>query len=121
MNYTTLKLGGKERGAKLGIGYLKFLTESKKMTLNEVFKSINGADAYIIVPEFIYYSILFNDKRANAIVDYTLDDVIEWIDESGGVNSTAWKVFMECFTESITMQEDVESGKKKPQKEVAKV
>ncbi len=122
MNYITLKLGGKDRGAKLGLAYLKHLTDVYKCSLDDVFKKLNGMDSVLILPEFIYYSIMLNDKKAGRPVDYSTDDVIEWLDEAGGIKSDAWIKFQESFVSSFTAEptEDAESvieeGKKEPLK-----
>lgn len=118
MNYVKLKLGGKERGAKLGIGYLRYLTQEKKMTLDEVLASLNGAQSVLELPEFIFLSIKYNDSKANNAIDYTIDDVFDWLDEAGGVKSEAWLSFLEAFVASVKTDEEL--GKTKPQKAGAK-
>lgn len=125
MNYAKLKLGGKDRGIKLGIGYLKHLTEVYKCPLEDVFAKLNGMQAVLVMPEFIYHSLVLNDNKASRNIDYTVDDVIEWLDEAGGIQSEAWKLFQESFKKSVTIDEeiveDVKEGKNMPQEVVAQV
>lgn len=116
MNYTELDLGGKKRGAKLGIGYLKYVTDIKKITLDELFKSIDGSAAILIIPELIYLSLAYNSKRKKEAFDYTEEDVFDWIDEAGGVTSPVYQSFTNAFTESL----GTDLGKETPQKKVAK-
>lgn len=117
MNYIKLKLGGKERGAKLGIGYLKHLTEVYKLSLDDIFKKIQGSQSILIIPEFIFYSLSLNDKKANNKIDYTIDDIIEWLDEAGGIKSDAWVLFQESLLESVGVDPIIidSEGKNKPQ------
>lgn len=116
MNYTELELGGKKRGAKLGIGFLKNVTDAKNISLDELFKSIEGSNALLIVPELIYYSLAYNAKRKNESFEYSIDDIFEWIDEAGGVSSDVYQNFLNAFTQSL----GADLGKEKPQKKVAK-
>lgn len=116
MNYIELDLGGKKRGAKLGIGYLKNVTETKKMTLDEVFKSVDGSGAILVIPELIYLSLSYNAKRKKEVFDYTEEDVFDWIDEAGGVTSSVYQEFTTAFTESL----GADVGKTQPQKKEAK-
>lgn len=116
MNYIELELGGKKRGAKLGLGFLRTVTESKKITIEELFKSIEGSTAVFFITELIYHSFAYNCKRKGQDVDFDLDDVFDWIDESGGVSSEAYKKFLEALFASI----GVDLGKEVPQKRVAK-
>lgn len=116
MNYIELDLGGKKRGAKLGIGYLKSVTDTKKMTLDEVFKSVEGSGAILVIPELIYLSLAYNAKRKKEIFEYTEEDVFDWIDEAGGVSSNVYQEFISAFTSSL----GADLGKTQPQSKVAK-
>lgn len=116
MNYIELELGGKKRGAKLGIGYLKNVTEVKKMNLDELFKSVEGSAAIVVIPELIYLSLAYNAKRKSEKFDYSEEDVFDWIDEAGGVTSSVYQEFITAFTESL----GADVGKTQPQAKVAK-
>jgi hypothetical protein len=89
MNYIELDLGGKKRGAKLGVGYLRSVTETKEITLDELFSMLkdSGSQALFLIPELIFLSLSYNCKRKKEDVDFDIDDVFEWIDYAGGVNS----------------------------------
>lgn len=115
MNYLELEIGGQKRGAKLGIGFLKTVTETKKISLDELFKSIEGSNALLIIPELIFHSLAYNAKRKNEDFKHTLDDVFDWIDEAGGVSSDVYQAFITAFTESL----GADLGKEKPQTKVA--
>ena len=115
MNYVELDLGGKKRGAKLGIGYLRHVTEVKKISLDELFKSIEGLNAVLLIPELIYLSLSYNASRKKEKFEYTSDDVFDWIDDAGGVKGDACQTFINAFTESL----GADLGKEKPHTKVA--
>lgn len=117
MNYTELDLGGKKRGAKLGIGFLKSVTDAKNITLDELFNMLkdSGSQALFFIPELIFLSLAYNCKRKKEELDFDQDDVFDWIDEAGGVNSDIYKTFTEALTQSL----GVDLGKEKPQKKEA--
>lgn len=117
MNYIELEIGGKKRGLKLGLGYLKHVTASKKISLDEFFKllSESGSEALLLVPELIFLSLEYNYKRKKETLDFDQEDVFDWIDDAGGVNSEVYKTFMESLTQSL----GTDLGKETPQKKVA--
>lgn len=122
MNYVELDLGGKKRGAKLGIGYLRFVTDEKGITLDEFFKTFQemasgkNLEMLYTVIDLLYKSLLYNCKRKREEPDFDYDDVLEWIDDDGGFNSDVYKVFME----SLTLSFGADLGKNQPQKKGAK-
>lgn len=112
MNYIELDLGKKKRGAKLGIGYLRHVTESKKISLDELFKSIEGLNAVLLIPELIYLSLSYNATRKKEKFEYSLDDIFDWIDDDGGVKGDECQKFINAFTQSL----GADVGKTTPQK-----
>lgn len=117
MNYTKINIGGKERGAKLGLGFLEKITKGEGVSLQELFTKFEQ-DVLFFLPKMIYYSVLYNDERAGNKVDYTLDDAFDWIDEIG-INSDPVMAFIEAFKQSIEVHFVEKGGKPKPQKKVA--
>lgn len=117
MNYTQLELGGEARGFKFGIGFLRTVTESKKITLDELFKQFSsaGMDSVFLITELMYYSLICNLKSKKEEINITLEDVEDWIDKDGGFNSPVYGKFSEALSASLT----VDLGKETPQKEVA--
>lgn len=118
MNYVELNLGDKKRGAKLGIGFLRYVTTEKKITLDEFFKLLEspGTQALFILPELIFFSLAYNCKRAKKEIDFDLDDVFEWIDEDGGAKSDVLAFFVKSLHESL----GTDLGKTEPQAKEAK-
>lgn len=118
MNYITLKLNEKEWGAKLGLGYLRYLDAEAGIKIEEIDDLMKGAKSLIGVPKLIYYSIKYNCKKSKVTFNFTEEDVFDWIDDDGGLASPSIVDFINAFTASLT----VDLGKKTPQKkEVAKV
>ena len=117
MNYLELEIGGEKRGLKLGLGYLKHVTDAKKIKLDELFTLLrdSGAEALFLVPELIFLSLEYNYKRKKEAPEFDQDDVFDWIDDAGGVNSDIYKTFMESLTQSL----GTDMGKETPQKKVA--
>lgn len=118
MNYLELEIGKQKRGLKLGLGYLKHVTNTKGITLDELFNLLKdaGSEALFLIPELIFLSLEYNCKREKETPDFEQEDVFDWIDDEGGVNSTIYKTFMESLTESL----GTDLGKDKPQTKVAK-
>lgn len=114
-NYIELDLGGKKRGAKLGLLILKKTCEAKKIMPDELFKMLEGNNALFTIPELLFQSLKFNAEKKKEAFDYTVDDVFEWIDESGGVQSTVFQDYVEALMASL----GVDLGKETPQKKVA--
>ena len=116
MNYVELDLGGKKRGAKLGTLVLRRVCESKKMTPDELFQALQGTGAIFAIPELIYHSLVFNCDKKGEKADFSEEDVFDWIDAVGGINSTVYQTYLDALTKSLGF----DMGKEEPQKKVAK-
>ena len=117
MNYIELELGGEKRGAKLGIGYLRFVTNEKKITLDEFFNSFQSMaedqnpESIFTIIELIYLSLVYNCKRKKEDPNFDTDDVFDWIDEDGGFKSSVYQKFVQALTASF----GVDMGKNQPE------
>lgn len=123
MNYIELDLGGKKRGAKLGIGYLRFATNEKKITLDDFFVSFKkmaedtSPEAIYMIIDLIYLSLIYNCKRKKEDPNFDIDDVFDWIDEDGGFKSKVYNDFINALMTSF----GTDVGKNQPEeKEPAK-
>ncbi|WP_312306231.1 hypothetical protein [Chryseobacterium sp.] len=123
-NYIKLHIGGKERGLKVGLGFLQQYTEQEKVTLNELIDKFTS-DAFFTIPKMLFHSLSFNDKLAGNPIDYTLDNVFDWVDEIG-LQSEQIALYCTTFAESIKVHlpkaesDEASEGKKAPQKKGAK-
>lgn len=127
--YIKLNIGGKERGLKFGIGFLQQFTEQENMSITDMLVKFE-TDSFLTVPKMIYHSLSYNDKLAGNSIDYTVNDVYDWVDDLGIQSETVTR-YCETFLESIKVhfpqlepkegEEDPnQEGKKKPQKKGTK-
>jgi hypothetical protein len=101
MNKINLKIGGKYRDFHFGIGFIGLFLESTGIKMSEIDEKIKQ-NPFKLIPEMMYYSALFADKRANNEVDYDAYDVAEWIDLEGGINGNIVVEFTTAFFNSLT-------------------
>lgn len=97
MKKITLNIGGKDREFHFGIGFMGLFLESSGLKITELTKIDENPFKYD--PILIYSSAVFALQRKGEKADFSLYDVIDWIDESDG---TAVKEFKNAFIESMT-------------------
>ena len=131
MNYVKLFIGGAERGAKLGIGFLEKVMKGEDISLQTLFSKIE-VEAFTFLPKLLFYALSYNCERAGEKVDFKLGDVFDWTDEIG-INSEEYMKFQVAFYNSIKThlpQESQESintavkeieGKMKPHTKSGKI
>lgn len=101
MNYLKLNIGGKERGAKLGLGFLTKIQEVTNMNLDEINKSI-VEDSLKVAPKLIYESLLFNCERSKEEPDFDFYDVCDWLSEDAITSENGnIMIFIKAYFESI--------------------
>jgi hypothetical protein len=69
-----------------------------------------------MVPQMMYYSLLYAYERAGKTIDFTIDDIYDWIDENGGIDKGVfWNDFLIAFGKSMNQDvpELLEADKKK--------
>lgn len=111
-------LGGKEFTFWLGLGFLSaFLKESK--TTIETFDKALSENPFDLIPTMVFCAIKYGYDRVGAELDFTKFEVVEWIDESGGVSGDFVVLFLKKFSEAMTNPNEKETTKAKskaPQK-----
>lgn len=124
MNYIKLNIGGKERGAKLGLGFLDRVQKEEGLTFDEVLNKAN-------TPTLLFHSLAYNVERSGEKLDFNKHDVYDWLDEIG-LQSPVISEFQIAFFNSLKTHLDAEGqkaitkvvaeleGKTTPQKKVAK-
>jgi hypothetical protein len=100
MNKITLNLGGKDREFHFGIGFIGLFLEKSGIQMAEIDTKIKE-NPFKLIPEMMYYSTLFADKRNNKEVDYDAYDMAEWIDEADGINGKEVIEFTTAFFQSL--------------------
>lgn len=118
MNYVKLNLGGKERTAKLGLGFMQNVLTSENIDLQMMFEKFEK-DTLFFVPKLLFYSLAFNNEVSGEKVDFTLNTVFDWVDEIGILNEEIVN-FTNAFANSIKVHFPQDEGKTTPQKKVAK-
>ncbi len=109
-------LGGKEFKFWLGLGFLSSFLKESKTTL-ETFNTALGENPFELVPLMVYCSIKYGYDRVGADLDFTKFEVVEWIDDEGGVASEFVEKFLKHFTAAMAdpnESKEVSKGKEKP-------
>lgn len=122
MNYIKLNLGGRERGAKLGLGFLTKIQEVLNMNLDEINQEISK-DIFKMTPTIIYQSLIFNCERAKETPDFDFYDVCDWISgEAFSSENGVVKTFYKAYFDSISVllpEAGIGEGKKTLPKKVS--
>lgn len=112
------KIGGKERGFKIGLGFLEKISIGEKLSIQEVFDKFQN-DTFFFIPKMLFYSTLYFDERLGNSVDYTIDSIYDWVDEIG-INDPNIARFSHNVIESIKVHIPKSEGKPEPQKKIAR-
>lgn len=122
MNYINLTLGGKERGAKVGLQFLGELQRGENLSTEEILNLFTTPQIDVL-PKYLYYSLVTNCNIKREEVDFTMQDVYDWVDEDGAsVGSEIIKyqgVLMESIRKAFIPKDAIEEGKQKPTKKVS--
>ena len=92
----------------LGLGFLNELVNGtgKKLT------DFEGMDDALLIPLLMYYSRLYACKRLGVIVDFTQEDIFDYIDENGGVGGQLFADFSQAYIKAMTQDVPVSDKKK---------
>lgn len=120
MNYLKLNIGGKERGAKLGLLFLENAQKGENMNIQELFNELQQRSIFF-APKLLHYALLTNCQLNGETPDFNLSDVYDWIEEDGLGQDKAIFTFTNAFTENITklFPPTTEEGKGKLPKKVS--
>ncbi len=101
MNYLKLNLGGKERGAKLGLLFLENAQKAENKDVVGLFTEFQQRSIFF-APKLLYYALQTNCEMNGEIQDFTIENVYDWIEEDG-INKPdgAMMTFINAFTESV--------------------
>jgi len=81
MKQITLNLGGKDRLCHFGFGFIGNLLDAHKISYTD-FDVERNANPFKWMPIMIFHSMEYALLREDKEVDFTLKNVIEWIDET---------------------------------------
>lgn len=92
-----------------GIGFLSELIEGTGMNLSD----LGTQDDTILMPKLMYYSNLYAKKRNDIAMDFTMNDLHDFIDDNGGVGGKFWIDFKIAFQEAMFKDVPTDDNKKK--------
>lgn len=92
-----------------GIGFLNELLDGTGLRLDEL---STQADA-VLIPKMMYFSLAYSYKKKGMVIDFTMYDVNDWIDENGGIGGDFWNNFQKAFNDSMYKDVPVDDSKKK--------
>ena len=97
---------------RLGIGFLNRLIDGTEKDLAAIWDEIIKNPA-VIIPQMIYYSLVYSYERQGKELDFTIHDVYDWIDENGGINGKFSNDYQSAFVQSMNQDVPVDESKKK--------
>lgn len=92
-----------------GIGFLNELLDGTGLKLDE----LSTQSDEVLMPKIIFYSRLYATKRVGKVVDFTLYDIYDLIEDNGGIGGKFWFDFKIAFNESMFKDVPVDTDKKK--------
>lgn len=107
MQKTKIKLLGIDY--YLGLGFLNELINGTGKSINE----LSSLEDAVLLPQLIFYSRLYACKRLDLPIDFTQDDIFDYIDENGGLSGEFAVDFFTAYIVSMTKDVPVDTDKKK--------
>lgn len=77
----------------LGLGFLNKMIKEEGMKLNE----LSILDDIVLMPKVIYYSRAYACERGREIVNFTQEDIFDYIDEQGGIQGDFYVDFTKAY------------------------
>ena len=76
-------------------------------------EELGAQDDIILMPKIMYFSHLYAMKRQSVEIDFTIENLHDFIDDNGGVGGKFWIDFKIAFNESMFKDVPVDTDKKK--------
>ena len=95
--YFKHEFGGKERTFWLGLGFLSMFLKESDTTIETFDKSLTD-NPFEMIPTMVFCSLKYSYVRVGANLDFNKFEVIEWIDEAGGVGGDFVVHFLDKFS-----------------------
>lgn len=92
----------------LGLGFLNELVSGTGKKLTE----FEGVDDAILIPILMYYSRLYACKREGLPIDFTQEDIFDYIDENGSVGGQLFRDFSIAYMNAMTQDVPLDDKKK---------
>ena len=116
MNSIKLKIHNREIEFIFGLAFMGEVLETLDMSIDEVVKKLDK-NPFLTIPTLMFISSKSAKEEIGEEVDFTPRELINWIDESGGLGQDAVVKFLNTFTASLTKnvpkEKAVKGSKKK--------
>lgn len=93
----------------LGLGFLNELVNGTGKQLKE----LGLIEEVLLYPILIYYSRLYACKRLGLDVNFTQEDIFDYIDDNGGAGGAFYNEFAQAYLKAMTQDVPEETDKKK--------
>lgn len=110
MTEIKIKTSTKEIGFKFGLGFLGKVLKEQDIDVNGLMENFHK-NPFETVPLLMLESAKYYAVRHKEDFEMTIDDIIDLVDEEGGITSTIFKDFMEAFSNSISQDVPAEEIK----------
>lgn len=101
MKYIKLEIQGNEIEFNFGLAFLGELLESTGLTIEQIIEGLQK-NPFKIVPQIMFESVKHAKARRGKVLEMTVYDMADLIDESGGINQKAVEDFLSAFYQSLT-------------------
>ena len=95
-----IEFGGEMRTFYFGLGFLGLYVEKTDNPLDNLLEDVQK-NPFKVIPDLMYYSLLYGFIRQEIAPPFNRYDVIDWIDEEGGVGGEKILKFMELLGDSM--------------------
>lgn len=99
-----------------GLGFMGEVLETLDLSIDEVVKKLER-NPFLMVPTLMFISAKSAKEETGDEIDFTPKELINWIDESGGLGQDSVVTFLNTFTKSLVKdvpkEKETKSGSKK--------
>ena len=81
----------------LGLGFLNKMIKEEGKKLNE----LAVLDDIVLMPKVMYYSRAYACERRREIVNFTQEDIFDYIDEQGGIQGEFYANFSKAYFDAM--------------------
>lgn len=92
----------------VGLGFLNEVITGLGKKLNE----FGDEDEVTLLPKLMYYARLYACKRSGSPIDFTQEDIYDYLDENGGRFGQIALDFQKAYTDAMTEGVPVDEKKK---------
>jgi len=117
MKTLNLTINGKEIKFSFGLGFLGELIDDLDIGFDELFIKYDR-NPFKYIPLIMFHSAKFTAENNDKEIDFTKNDLCNWIDDDGGLKNESMIKFSHAFIESINkdVPKEEESKGNEPKK-----